>query len=118
LTRARAAAGVFLLAVALAAFAGVSTAPAARDDSCTFQGPKWSLAGQDGTTYELDTQGVTCKFATPWALKLSRLPNKKPFYAVAGGPKGWSCNAQAASPKITSGACVKGTKRFGWHAAF
>jgi hypothetical protein len=92
-------------------------ATARRAQDCTFPGPKWSVGGTTGTTYDLTTSSVTCAYATPWARKLAGAPNKKPYYPVSGGPPGWSCNAQAPGARITVGACVKGTKRFAWHAA-
>jgi hypothetical protein len=60
---------------------------------------------------------VSCAFATPWARKLAGKANLKPYYPVTGGPAGWTCNAMAPGKTITSGACIKGTKRFGWSAA-
>jgi hypothetical protein len=108
--------GSALAAAVLATLAGPAVVRAGAS-SCAFEGPKWSQGGTTGTTYDLDVQGVPCGYAIPYARKLAGTANKKPFYPVRGGPAGWVCNAQASSPKITSGACVKGTKRFGWHAA-
>ena len=104
-----------LALVALAAaLASTASAPARVGQDCTFSGPKWAVSGQTGAGYNLTTQGVTCAYAIPFARKLAGLANTKPYYPVKGGPAGWTCNAMAPGKTITVGACVKGTKRFGW----
>jgi hypothetical protein len=104
-----------LALVALAAaLAATASAPARIAQDCTFSGPKWAASGQTGTQYNLSTQGVSCAYAIPWARKLAGLANVKPYYPVKGGPAGWGCNAMAPGKTIIVGACVKGTKRFGW----
>jgi hypothetical protein len=104
---------LLVIAAALAS----TTAGSASSGTCTFKGPAWTSGSSTGTDYNMDVQGVSCSFAVPFARKLAGTKNPKPYYPVKGGPAGWNCNSMAPGPKITSGACVKGTKRFGWHAA-
>ena len=105
---------LLILIVFAAALAATTSASARIAQDCTFKGPKWAVNGQTGTGYNLTTQGVTCAYGTPWARKLAGLANLKPYYPVKGGPTGWTCNAMAPGKTIIVGACVKGTKRFGW----
>jgi hypothetical protein len=102
--------------VVVAAGLSASTSATAGTSQCTFSGPKWSEGASTGTTYNLELQNVSCGYATPWARKLAAKPNKA-YASVKGGPAGWNCSSMAPGPKVTSGACVKGTKRFGWSAA-
>jgi hypothetical protein len=102
------------LVVLAAVLAATASASAQVAQDCTFKGPKWAVNRQTGTGYTLNTQGVTCAYGIPWARKLAGLANLKPSYPVKGDPAGWTCNAMAPNKTIAVGACVKGTKRFGW----
>jgi len=102
------------LVVLAAALAATTSASARIARDCAFKGPKWSGNGQTGTGYTLTTQGVSCAYGISWARRLAGRANLKPYYPVKGGPAGWTCNAMAPNTTIAVGACVKGTKRFGW----
>jgi hypothetical protein len=109
--------GVLPLIVAVAAAIAAAASEPADAATCSFSGASWTQADQMGSLYHLETRGVTCGYAVPWARKLAALRSAKPFAPIKGGPAGWVCKAEAPAPRIVVGACTKGTQRFSWSAA-
>ena len=90
-------------------------------------GAKWVFPHSGGKVtgkkYGVTANGVSCKVARKYAVKLSRvkLPGKKVghSYPIKGGPKGYNCHANPdANGKVLAGTCQIGPWTAVSHHAF
>jgi hypothetical protein len=121
-TTTRLSAPILVLAICAAvAGSGAPARAATAAPSCraSLSGPRWTIGGASGSTYQIAARGVSCATVRPFVTRF--LAHPVPLGTVMHGPAGYRCHSfsqgAAGAKLIASGVCTHGphnTPFFGW----